>query len=377
MDVTTDLSIKRVEDESIKNPRHWETVGFAISKLVLIEGDMSHPSPRLGCTGEFEIKTNTISVTGVDWIKLNSSIELSRYLNTKYIDMSNDPTKDASMGKFRIGHADTDIDRLLEDLICSMYPGEKSEASLRLCIDLHHRQYLRDILDLNSDKNNEIDDQQQWITMQFTIKLVPESVKNKSPIYLWSAMEKLEEGKELYKLAVELFQVRRYYDAFTFFRQAMTLCQLILLKRSTSTSEKNKIMPQNSSGEEKETNSDIFDETKSLNEKCVSNITACHFQWCNHRHVIFLATERLAQTEEKSLENDSKANSMKVKMLYRRGVSNSMLNNYDEAINDFNNLLLIEPSNKAAQHKLKNVKANRQNSDIKMSNAMKKLFQSC
>ena len=126
----------------------------------------------------------------------------------------------------------------------------------------------------------------------------------------------------------------------------------------------------------KETNSDIFEETKSLNEKCVSNITACHFQWCNHRHVIFLATERLAQTEEKSLENDSKANSMKVKMLYRRGVSNSMLNNYDEAINDFNNLLLIEPSNKAAQHKLKNVKANRQNSDIKMSNAMKKLFQS-
>ena len=67
---------------------------------------------------------------------------------------------------------------------------------------------------------------------------------------------------------------------------------------------------------------------------------------------------------------------MKVKMLYRRGVSNSMLNNYDEAINDFNNLLLIEPSNKAAQHKLKEVKANRQNSDIKMSNAMKKLFQS-
>ena len=181
MDETTDLSIKRVEDESNQNPRHWETVGFAISKLVLIEGDMSHPSPRLGCTGDFEIKTTTISVTGVDWIKLNSSIELSRYLNTNHMNKSNDPTKDASMGKFRIGHADTDIDRLLEDLICSMYPGEKSEASLRLCIDLHHRQYLKEILDLNSDKNNEIDDQQQWITMQFTIKLVPESVKNRSP----------------------------------------------------------------------------------------------------------------------------------------------------------------------------------------------------
>ena len=40
-------------------------------------------------------------------------------------------------------------------------------------------------------------------------------------------------------------------------------------------------------------------------------------------------------------------------MLYRRGVSNALLNNFDEAISDFNNLLLLEPSNKAAQQKLK------------------------
>ena len=40
-------------------------------------------------------------------------------------------------------------------------------------------------------------------------------------------------------------------------------------------------------------------------------------------------------------------------MMYRRGVSNSMLNNFDDAISDFNNLLLLEPSNKAAQQKLK------------------------
>ena len=43
-------------------------------------------------------------------------------------------------------------------------------------------------------------------------------------------------------------------------------------------------------------------------------------------------------------------------MLYRRGVSNSNLNNYDEAIADLNKLLLIDPSNKAAQQKLKVIK---------------------
>ena len=373
MSEISEVLVNSTENESIQNNRHWESVGFAISKLVLSEGDMSQSSPRIGCAGTFEIKTSSISVTGIDWQKINQCLELSRYFNSNYFTNSDDSCKDISYGQFRIGHGDTDLDRLLEELLCSMYPGEKSEISFRICIDLHKHPHLSNVFDSYLENTSDKETRQHWITLQFILTLIPEAMKNKSQIYLWSLDEKMNEASELYESAVKLFKVRRYYDAFVFFQKAITLCQFIILSRSKNNSEEATL--QNVSDEFIEVKLDLFEQANLLKEKCVSNITACHFQWSNHKHVIFLATEGLKRTDTKSQENTPDTN-LKIKMLYRRGVSNATLNNYDEAITDLNKVLSIEPTNKAAQQKLKEVKINRQNTDIKMSNAMKKIFQS-
>ena len=373
MSEISEVLVNSTKNESIQNNRHWESVGFAISKLVLSEGDMSQSSPRIGCAGTFEIKTSSISVTGIDWQKINQCLELSQYFNSNYFMNSDDSCKDISYGQFRIGHGDTDLDRLLEELLCSMYPGEKSEISFRICIDLHKHPHLSNVFDSYLENTSDKETIQHWITLQFILTLIPEAMKNKSQIYLWSLDEKMNEACELYESAVKLFKVRRYYDAFVFFQKAITLCQFIILSRSKNNSEEATL--QNVSDEFIEVKLDLFKQANLLKEKCVSNITACHFQWSNHKHVIFLATEGLKRTDTKSQENTPDTN-LKIKMLYRRGVSNATLNNYDEAITDLNKVLSIEPTNKAAQQKLKEVKINRQNTDIKMSNAMKKLFQS-
>ena len=125
MSEISEVLVNSTKNECIQTNRHWESVGFAISKLVLSEGDMSQSSPRLGCAGTFEIKTSSISVTGIDWQKINQCLELSRYFNSNYFMNSVDSCKDISYGQFKIGHGDTDLDRLLEELLCSMYPGKK------------------------------------------------------------------------------------------------------------------------------------------------------------------------------------------------------------------------------------------------------------
>ena len=63
------------------NCRSWESSDYTISKLIVKEGDMCLNPPRIGCSGKFKIDTSSISLTGVEWEKLNTNPELSQYLN--------------------------------------------------------------------------------------------------------------------------------------------------------------------------------------------------------------------------------------------------------------------------------------------------------
>ena len=192
--------------EKATDIRHWESVGYGISKIVVSEGDMSLTLPRYGCNGNFEVTTSSISMTGLEWNKVKSHIELSRYYNNQFFKESEGSNKDVTVGQFRIGHGDTDLDRSLEELLCSMYPGEKSDVSLRMCIDLSQRQHLLNILDIDL-KQKPTDVCKQWITHQFTLRLVPEKLEYKEPIYRWSSMGKIEEAQTIYESAIKLFQV--------------------------------------------------------------------------------------------------------------------------------------------------------------------------
>ena len=61
-------------------------------------------------------------------------------------------------------------------------------------------------------------------------------------------------------------------------------------------------------------------------------------------------------------------------MLARRGQSEIKLQNYEKALKDLNQALALEPTNKVIQIDIKLAKTQLKNYDIKLSNAMKKMF---
>ena len=116
-------SINAIE-RSANEYRHWESNDFSMSKVVRVEGDMNYNSPRLGCSGQFEVEKGSISITGFEWDEIQSNLMLSSYYdNNCLIDKENASRENPSIvGNFRIGLGDTDLDRSLEELLqtCSL-----------------------------------------------------------------------------------------------------------------------------------------------------------------------------------------------------------------------------------------------------------------
>lgn len=367
-------SINLIDEQNTNEFRHWESGDFSVSKLVRVEGDMNLNPPRLGCCGQFEVEESSISLTGFEWDQIQSNQKLSRYYNKEcLVEKESASGKNPRMvGNFRIGLGDTDLDRSLEETLRTMYPGEKSEVSVRLNLDMTKRQHLVELLESKSEETAF----NHWVTLQITLKLRQEGYHNRPAIYNWHYMEKTKEAHKVYLSAVKLFQGHRYYDAFLFFRQALSLTYIALNEvEAKNISKMDNAESQIHIKQESNEGEAYYDETQLLREKCISNITACHFQWSNYQHVICLANERLsaaaAEVAEKSFDK-----ALKVKTLYRRGVSHAELNNYEEALTDLNSVLVLEPTNKAATQRLKVVKINRQKTDMQMSKGMKKMFQS-
>ena len=193
------------------NCRSWESSDYTISKLIVKEGDMCLSPPRIGCRGQFQIDTSSISLTGVEWEKLNTNPELSQYLNKDSLIDHNEQNseKPSLVGKFRIGLGDTDIDRSIEQVLRTMYPGEKCELSLRLKLNMAKRKHLVKLLDTQTDSIKNLDTY-HWITIQLTLELIEADYKNRPAIYAWRTMDKLSEAKQLYDSAITLFQVKKF-----------------------------------------------------------------------------------------------------------------------------------------------------------------------
>ena len=198
------------DHKSGSNFRHWESVDFSISKLVQVEGDMSQGTPRLGAYGKFEVAANSISFSGIEWHNVQSNPEISRYYNKDILkEYDNVSDKEACLvGPFSIGRGDTDIDRSLEDVLQTMYPGEKSEVSVRINLDMSKRQHLLKLLDAQIEQKKPENCIDHWITFQFTCKLLPEGYDNSLALYDWTVVEKVTEAQMVYESAVTLFQVQ-------------------------------------------------------------------------------------------------------------------------------------------------------------------------
>merc|ERR1719219_2398306 len=99
-----------------------------------------------------------------------------------------------------------------------------------------------------------------------------------------------------------------------------------------------------------------------LRTACCNNLAACHFQWGNHASVVQLSTVVL------------QADSNQVKALYRRGVSYLELKEFDFAVRDLVAAHKVEPSNRAVNEALGQVKQRKKKEQALMHAKMSKMF---
>jgi len=311
--------------------KHWESSDYTITKIVSKEGDLGTWRPRQGATGEIEILLK--SVSGIDEKILKNDTAVSQYFQTK---------EDGERREFEIGSADTEVDRTVEKCLQNFLVGEKSQVTMRSLIEP----------DLNRKKVEVVDTEPVWVIIDCSIHLV--TLLNADPIYKWFPQTKLSKAREAHSGGVKLFQEQRYLDSFHKFRAATQLAVLAI--GPTKSSKKKNDDPPDASEQE------LLEEAKKLKQLCYNNLAACHFQWKNYSSVVQLSD--LVLKEEPNL----------VKTLYRRGVANLELANFEKAERDLVMAHKVEPANRAVNEKLGQVKIRQKAHKVKMSKQMSKMF---
>ena len=108
------------------------------------------------------------------------------------------------------------------------------------------------------------------------------------------------------------------------------------------------------------------EKSKELKIKCMSNLTLCHNYMKKYPEVL-QSIDFIFENYEKDLQN-------KAKLQSRRGHAHIKLQNYEKAIEDLTEALEIEPDNNNTINDLKLAKQLKKNHELKMGNALKKMF---
>ena len=320
--VENDPCPSRVEDNDGKR-RHWEAPDFTITKVVHAEGDRRADLPRFGATGQ--IRLDRVACSGqISLDRLTSDFAYSKYFHRVH------------SGEVQIGNADSEVDKTLEKCIQSMHKGERCEAALRVRLNLRWNG-LEEEADTASSAS-------VWLHVECHIHL--ETLLNAQPIYKWYAETKLDKAREANAAAVRLFKAKRTLDAFHKFHLTLTLLTYVLEESGGK-------------GEEAATAAAADD----LRLTCYSNLAACQFQFRNFAHVVSLASRVL----ERQPDN--------VKLLYRRGVARlETKDDLDGAKADLVEAHRLDPSNRAINEKLGQLRVAERRRVEALSNGMKKMF---
>lgn len=308
--------------------RYWESSDFTITKTVLEEGELDSWKPRFGSTGEVRLELSTVSGLPLDQL---SCLNISKYFLNPAPALTED-LRNVFDASFCIGAGETEIDRQVERCIQTCYPGQVAQFTLRVLLEP----------ELNGGSGTVSSIEPEWIILDFELTLT--SLLNADPIYKWFNETKLAKAREFHSAGVRLFKERRHLDSFHMFKHAY---RLAVLARGLETDE--------------------FAEAKAareLQQLCYNNIAACHFQWNNHKSVVDLS----------DLVLEVQPNM--VKTLYRRGVSNMALQEYDLAEKDLILARKLEPTNRAVNEKLGQAQQRKKAADAKLAQRMSKMFAS-
>jgi len=216
----------------------------------------------------------------------------------------------------KLGSAHNEIDIALEQAVISMYPGEKARF----------------------DVSAPMQSDQVWTTLNFVAERIDDGNQNSS-IYEWDSTKKFEFAKASYDKGVELVKSKNYNGAFKMLRQAATVTMFIT--------------------------EDMQPDAKDLHLRSLSNMTLCQKLQNNHHYSI----EGINVILEKHQHAPNA-----FKLIARRGQSQIKLKNYEDAIRDLTQALELDSDNKVIQNDLKTAKIQLKGHDVKLGNAMKKMF---
>lgn len=298
----------------------WESADFTVSKVIKVVGNPHVELPRFGATCQLRI--TQLQCSGISLEALTGDFFYSKYFNAVH------------SGEIQIGNADSEVDRTLEKCVQSMHSGEKSFVTLRT------------LFDIQKNKRDKVSTADVWIEVNCQIFL--ESLLNAQPIHKWYPETKLDKAKEINLGAVRLFKTQRYLDAFRKFQVTLKLLTFI--------------MEEVKEVETDEDRENLLAQAEDLSLTCYSNIAACQFQWNNFKLVIDLTSKVL----EKQPDN--------VKLLYRRGVAYLERKEFEESKADLVEAHRLDPSNKAINEKLGQLRVQEKKHKEQLANGMKKMF---
>ena len=316
----------------------WTSPSQTAVKTVISEGDLSVARPRLGATGEIVLVLNSINGDSAATVEIPSDVQRSRYFSVE-----------SQTCDFEIGTGSTAVDRELEKHLQNVSIQEKCNLVFTVQQDETYNTKTKDLC--------------QDITIRLDCDLQMTYLLNAEPIYKWYPETKLDKARQFYSKAVELFKEGRYLDSFYLFQSGYKLTVLGNMKIPIK-----KIFhlfvavcglkPE----EQSEEQTSLSREAEELRDNYCNNLAACHFKWANHRSVISLSTP--------VIQRDPAA----VKALYRRGVSYLNLKEFDLSSADLVAAHKIDPSNRAVNEKLGQVKQRRNSAQAEIKETYSKMF---
>ncbi|GLH11281.1 FK506-binding protein 59 [Gryllus bimaculatus] len=261
-----------------------------------------------------KIVINDVTCTGVPLQSLQESTAISQLLDPSF------------NGSFKVGDVDSVIDKSLETCVQSMLVGETSSFNIKL----------PSISNLKQEECSVFP-----YVIQCSIKL--EDLTNDTPIYMWT-IEKIHDLALKHKTeGVKLFNSGRKIESFLRFSKSFKILNIIKV-----TSEKNK-------------DSEDF---LSLRIALLNNMANCQLEFQNYIHAITLCSKVLI------LDPNN------IKSLYRRSVAYMNIKKLDEAKDDLQKILQIEPCNAIAKEKYSDLKIIMKEKDANYAAVIKKMFSS-
>lgn len=161
--------------------RHWQSVDMSVSKIVLIEGDMTQECGKFGSTIKLILDEQNFGEHDIESIFIRDRSKMSLSV--------------------RIGLAFTELDLSLEQAALSMYPGEKSRFDVSAPVG------------------------EKWITLHYVATTWDKS--DSISVCQWTCQQKLQFAQESFEVAVELVRNKEYQGAFKMFRQTAALTMFI------------------------------------------------------------------------------------------------------------------------------------------------------